>query len=71
MFVEEVLHYQYVRCRALGGENPKDARSWNEPPIVAAFNQRGLDSKITHMCCWGKKRPDTGKFILKPRVRES
>ena len=68
VFVEEVLHYQYMRKRALGAESPYLAKSWSEPPIVATFDKSDLSSQVTHMCCWGKRRPDTGEWILKPTM---
>ncbi len=64
-FVEEVVHFQHQRGRAVGSESPTTAASWKEAPIEAAFHRPGMSSTITHMCQYGKIRPDNGLPIRK------
>jgi hypothetical protein len=65
LFVEQVAHRQYLRKRASLGENPAGSHAWQEPPIQSAFNRPGNSETVTHMCCYNKRRPDTGQLVKK------
>ncbi len=65
MFVEQVAYRQYVRKRASLGENPAGSHAWQEPPMQSAFDRPGNSETITHVCCYNKRRPDTGQLVKK------
>ena len=68
VFVEELVHYQYERHRAVVRENPATALSWKEAPMLAAFNRPGFASVITDMCMYDKIRPDNHMHVRKPTM---
>ena len=59
------MYYQANRFRAVAAENPASARSWDQPPLKAAFGRPDMSETVMDMCAFGKVRPDTGLHVRK------
>ena len=65
VFVEELVHWQAARRRAVVSESPVRALSWLEPPLQAAFSRPDMGAKVLDMCCFNKRRPDNNMLVRK------
>ena len=61
VFVEEVVHYQHRRGRALVVENPRKSLMWEQAPIQSAMSLPGMSAVKVDMCAYAKRRPVTGQ----------
>jgi hypothetical protein len=62
-FVNKVVRFQVDRQRAVIGENPDQSLAWQEPPIMAAFEDQS--SGKGDMCMFKKTRPDNSLRVKK------
>ena len=65
-FVNKAVRFQVDRQRAVIGENPDQSLAWQEPPIMAAFEDQS--SGQGDMCMFRKTRPDN-LLRVKKRTR--
>ena len=63
MFLEEVVHYQHMRGRAVVLEHRKRSLLWKQVPIQSALSLSGMKTVQVDMCAYGKCRPDTGQLV--------
>ena len=66
LFVEEVVHFQLRRGRAVVVENPKRSLLWEQMPMLSAMGSPGVAAVTVDMCAYNKRRPDTKELVKKP-----
>jgi len=65
-FVNEMSQWQASRGRAILVENPERSRAWNTAPMKAMCMHQRINETVTDMCCYNKRKPDTGNLVKKP-----
>ena len=68
LFVEEVVHFQHCRGRAVAVENPKTSLLWQQAPMRSVVDLPGMSAAEVDMCAYEKRRPDTQELIKKPTL---